>query len=48
MTQYFICEHGEALAAAVLSASNGKPPPIVALVLAAWSDCGSGNAATAH
>jgi alpha-beta hydrolase superfamily lysophospholipase len=34
MTQYFICEHGEALAAAVLSASNGKPPPIVALVLA--------------
>jgi alpha-beta hydrolase superfamily lysophospholipase len=34
MTQYFICEHSEALAAAVLSASNGKPPPIVALVLA--------------
>ena len=34
MTQYFICEHGEALAAAVLSASNGKPPPIVALLLA--------------
>jgi len=36
MTQYFISEHGKALAAAVLSASNGKPPPIapVALLLA--------------
>ncbi len=28
MAQYFISEHGDALAAAVLSASNGKPPPI--------------------
>jgi len=36
MTQYFICEHGKALAAAVLSASSGKPPPIAlaALLLA--------------
>ncbi len=31
MTQQFISEHGEALAGAVLSASNGKPPPIAAL-----------------
>ena len=49
MTQYFICEHGEALAAAVLSASNGKPQPIASRSCSpAWSDCGSGNAATAH
>jgi len=36
MAQYFMSEHGEALAAAVLSASNGKPPPIalVGLLLA--------------
>ncbi len=36
MTQYFISEHGEALAGAVLSASSGKPPSIasVALLLA--------------
>ena len=36
MAQYFISEHGDALAAAVLSASNGKPPPIapIALMLA--------------
>jgi len=33
MTQYFICEHGEALAAAVLSGSNGKPPPIAPIGL---------------
>ncbi|MGA3308811.1 MAG: alpha/beta hydrolase [Xanthobacteraceae bacterium] len=33
MTQDFICEHGEALAAAVLSASNGKPPPIAPIGL---------------
>jgi alpha-beta hydrolase superfamily lysophospholipase len=36
MAQYFISEHGDALAGAVLSASNGKPPPIapIGLVLA--------------
>lgn len=36
MVQQFITEHGEALAGAVLSASNGKPPPIapIALLLA--------------
>jgi alpha-beta hydrolase superfamily lysophospholipase len=36
MVQYFISEHGDALAGAVLSASNGKPPPIapIGLVLA--------------
>jgi alpha-beta hydrolase superfamily lysophospholipase len=28
MVQYFVSEHGEALAAAILSGSNGKPPPI--------------------
>ena len=33
MTQYFISEHGETLAAAVLSGSNGKPPPIAAVGL---------------
>ena len=33
MTQYFICEHGKALAAAVLSASSGKPPPIALAAL---------------
>ncbi len=31
MAQHFIAEHGEALAGAVLSASNGKPPPILML-----------------
>jgi len=33
MTQYFISEHGEALAGAVLSGSNGKPPPIAPIGL---------------
>jgi alpha-beta hydrolase superfamily lysophospholipase len=33
MVQYFISEHGEALAAAVLSSSNGKPPPIASMGL---------------
>jgi len=33
MVQYFISEHGDALAAAVLSASNGKPPPIAPIGL---------------
>jgi alpha-beta hydrolase superfamily lysophospholipase len=31
MAQHFISEHGAALAGAVLSASNGKPPPILRL-----------------
>jgi alpha-beta hydrolase superfamily lysophospholipase len=31
MTQYFISEHGETLAAAALSGSNRKPPPIAAV-----------------
>ncbi len=31
MSQQFISEHGEALTGVVLSASNGKPPPIAAL-----------------
>jgi alpha-beta hydrolase superfamily lysophospholipase len=31
MAQAFIAEHGEALAGAVLSGSNGRPPPIAAL-----------------
>jgi alpha-beta hydrolase superfamily lysophospholipase len=30
MVQQFICEHGDALAGAVLSASNGKPAPLAA------------------
>jgi alpha-beta hydrolase superfamily lysophospholipase len=36
MAQYLSSEHGDALAGAVLSASNGKPPPIapIGLVLA--------------
>jgi len=33
MVQYFISEHGDALAGAVLSASNGKPPPIAPIGL---------------
>jgi len=33
MAQYFISEHGDALAAAVLSSSNGKPPPIASVGL---------------
>ena len=33
MVQYFISEHGDALVAAVLSASNGKPPPIAPIGL---------------
>jgi len=33
MVQYFISEHGDALAAAVLSASNGKPPAIAPIGL---------------
>jgi alpha-beta hydrolase superfamily lysophospholipase len=33
MVQYFISEHGDALAAAVLSASNGKAPPIAPIGL---------------
>jgi alpha-beta hydrolase superfamily lysophospholipase len=33
MTQYFISEHGETLAAAVLLGSNGKPLPIAAVGL---------------
>ena len=33
MVQYFISEHGDGLAAAVLSASNGKPPPIAPIGL---------------
>ena len=33
MAQYFISEHGDALVAAVLSASNGKPPPIAPIGL---------------
>jgi alpha-beta hydrolase superfamily lysophospholipase len=33
MVQHFISEHGDALAAAVLSASNGKPPPIAPIGL---------------
>jgi len=33
MVQYFISEHGASLAAAVLSGSNGKPPPIAPIGL---------------
>jgi alpha-beta hydrolase superfamily lysophospholipase len=33
LVQQFITEHGEALAGAVLSGSNGKPPPIAAIGL---------------
>jgi alpha-beta hydrolase superfamily lysophospholipase len=34
MTQQFICEHGEALAGAVLAGSSGKPSPLIAAVQA--------------